>query len=265
MLADYLSELLNKGRVFDLGQPIFPGMPHHPNQPPFGYTLLKKHGDIKLQDGISFCSDVFMMGGHTGTHLDAVPHVAQNNLVFNDEDITDQQDYQNGLKIMSIDTTPPIVKKGVLLDIPKLLDVDVLPHDFGIGEKEMRQASQNAGIEIEESDVVLIRTGWIQFWEDRKKYLSVADGVPGVVEDGAHFLASKKIAFTGTDTPAYERTPPHHLPCHIILLKENGIQMMEMMNLEELSKTKTYSFLFIALPLKIRGGTGSPIRPIAIS
>jgi kynurenine formamidase len=166
---------------------------------------------------------------------------------------------------MGIDTTPPIVKKGVLLDVPELLGLDVLPNDYGIGERELREASQKSGIEIEKADVVLIRTGWIRYWEDRRKYLSVEDGVPGLVEDGTQFLASKEIAFTGTDTPAYERTPPHHLPCHVILLIENGIQIMEMLNLEELSRSKTYSFLFIALPLKIRGGTGSPIRPIAIS
>jgi kynurenine formamidase len=265
MLNSSINDLLNKGRVYDLGQDIFPGMPHHPNQPPFGYTLLKKHGDITLEEErISFCSDVFMMGGHTGTHLDAVAHVACNNRVYNDVDITDFQDYQNGLKLMPIDTTPPIVKKGVLLDIPRLLNGDVLPHDFGIGEKELRRASEHEGIEIEQGDVVLIRTGWIKFWNDRKKYLSVEQGVPGVIEGGAHFLASKGISFTGTDTTAYDKVPPHHLPCHVILLKENGIQIMEMLNLEELSKDRAYTFLFIALPLKIKGGTGSPIRPIAI-
>jgi kynurenine formamidase len=265
MLSTYANELLNKGRVFDLGQVIFPGMPHHPNQPPFGYTLLKKHGDITLEERkISFCSDIFMIGGHTGTHLDAVAHIACNNRVFNDVDITDLQDYQNGLKVMSIDTTPPIVKKGVLLDIPPLLDVEVLPHDFGIGEKELQRASEHEGVDIEKGDVVLIRTGWMRFWDDRKKYLSVDKGVPGVIEDGARFLASKGVSFTGTDTTAYDKVPPHYLPCHIILLKENGIQIMEMLNLEELSKNRVYAFLFIALPLKIRGGSGSPVRPIAI-
>ncbi|UCE34881.1 MAG: cyclase family protein [Deltaproteobacteria bacterium] len=266
MLSGYANELLNKGRVIDLGQPIFPGMPHHPNQPPFGYTLLKKHGDITLEEEkISFCNDLFMMGGHTGTHLDAVAHIACNNRVFNDVDITDLQDYQNGLKVMGIDTTPPIVRKGVLLDIPPILDVEVLPHDFGIGEKELQRASEDQGVEIEKGDVVLIRTGWMRFWDDRKKYLSVEKGVPGVIEDGANFLASREISFTGTDTTAYDRVPPHYLPCHIILLKENGIQIMEMLNLEELSKNRIYAFLFIALPLKIRGGAGSPIRPIAIA
>jgi kynurenine formamidase len=266
MLANHLSELLKKSKVFDLGQPYFTGMPHHPNQPPFAYTLLKKHGDITLEkERISFCNDLFTMGGHTGTHLDAKAHVARNNRITNDIDISDLQDYQNGLKIMGIETTPPIVKRGILLDIPQILNLEVLPYDFGIGEKEMEEAARKEGVKIEEGDVVLVRTGWMKFWDDRRKYLSLEEGVPGVIEDGAKFLAQKRISFTGSDTTAYDRVPPHHLPSHVILLAENGIQIMEMLNLEELSKNRTYTFLFIALPLKIRGGAGSPIRPIAIA
>jgi kynurenine formamidase len=153
----------------------------------------------------------------------------------------------------------------VLLDIGRLSNLEVLPNDFGIGEKEMREAAEKEGVKIEEGDVVLIRTGWIKFWDNRPKYLSIEEGVPGVVEDGARFLAQKKISFTGSDTTAYDKVPPHHLPCHVILLVENGIQIMEMLNLDELSKNRIYTFLFIALPLKIKGGAGSPIRPIAIS
>ena len=216
MLRSYASELLDKGRVFDLGQLIFPGMPHYPTQPPFGYTLLKKHGDITLgDDKISFCNDIFMMGGHTGTHLDAVAHVACNNRVFNDVDITNLQDYQNGLKVMGIDTTSPIVKKGILLDIPQLLNVEVLPHDFGIGEKELQQASHAEGVDIKKGDVVLIRTGWMKFWDDGKKYVSVDEGVPGVIEEGAQFLVSKGVSFTGTDTKPMIRYP--HIICHVML------------------------------------------------
>jgi len=265
IMENYIVELLDKARVFDLGQVIFPGMPHHPNQPPFGYVLLKKHGDIAIGDEkISFCNDIFIMGGHTGTHLDAVAHVARNNKVFGGVDISDLQSYQDGLAEMSIEHTPPVVRKGLLLDIPKLLNLDVLPHDFGIGEKELQAAIKAEGVNIMAGDVVLIRTGWMKFWDDRKKYLSIADGVPGVTEEGARFLASKKISFTGTDTTAYDKVPPHHLPSHVVLLIENGIQIMEMLNLEELALNNIHEFLFIALPLKIRGGAGSPIRPIAI-
>jgi len=265
MLANYLDELLKKSKVFDLGQTYYTGMPHHPNQPPFAYTLMKKHGDITLEkDRISFCNDLFTMGGHTGTHLDAKAHVARNNRITNNIDVSNLQDYQNGLKVMGIETTPPVVKRGILLDIPALHHLEVLPHDFGIDEKEMERAAENEGVRIEEGDVVLIRTGWMKFWDDRQKYLSLEHGVPGVVEDGAKFLARKSISFTGSDTTAYDKVPPHYLPCHVILLVENGIQIMEMLNLEELSKSRTYAFLFIALPLKIKGGAGSPIRPIAI-
>lgn len=265
MLANHLQELLQKSRVFDLGQPCYTGMPHHPNQPPFAYTLTKKHGDIILEkEKISFCNDLFTMGGHTGTHLDAKAHVARNNRVTNNVDISDLQDYQNGLATMGIETTPPIVSRGILLDIPRILNLEVLPHDFGIGEKEMQKAAESEGIEIEEGDVVLVRTGWIRFWDDRQSYLSIEEGVPGVVEDGAEFLAKKRISSTGSDTTAYDKVPPHYLPCHVILLMENGIQIMEMLNLEELAREHAYTFLFIALPLKIRGGTGSPIRPVAI-
>jgi kynurenine formamidase len=265
MLSHYLKDLLKEGKVFDLGMPYFTGMPHHPNQPPFAHTLLKKHGDITIgEEKISFCNDLFVIGGHSGTHLDAISHVARNNLVAGDVDITDLQDYQNGLKVKGIETTDPVVKRGILLDIPRLVGLDVLPYNFGIGKEEIQKAVDSEGVEIRENDVVLVRTGWIQYWDNRKKYVSAAEGFPGIVESGARYLAEHKISFTGADTTAYEKVPPHHLPCHVILLMENGIQIMEMLNLEKLSEEKIFTFLFIALPLKLIGGAGSPIRPIAI-
>ena len=265
MLAEHLKGLLEKSKVFDLGQPYYTGMPHHPNHPPFAYSLTKKHGDITLgPDRISFCNDLFTMGGHTGTHIDAKVHCARDNRVTGGVDISEHQDYQKGVSLMGIDTTAPIVKKGVLLDIPAYLGTEVLDHGQGVGAKEMEGAAAREGVEIGEGDVVLIRTGWSRFWDNRQKYLSHEEGCPGVVEDGARFLASKKVSFTGADTTAYEKVPSA-LPCHVILLVENGIQIMEMLNLEELSRERVYTFLFIALPLKIRGGVGSPVRPIAIA
>ena len=266
MLAAHLKQLLEKSRIFDLGHPYYTGMPHHPNHPPFAYSLTKKHGDITAgAERISFCNDLFTMGGHTGTHLDAKVHCARDNKVTGGVDISEHQDYQNGVSLMGIDTTLPIVKKGILLDIPAYLGTDVLTHEYGVSEKDMQAAAKKEGVEIEAGDVVLIRTGWTKYWNNRQEYLSHEEGVPGVVEDGARFLARKKISFTGADTTAYEKVPAATLPCHVILLVENGIQIMEMLDLEELSREKVYTFLFVALPLKIRGGVGSPVRPIAIA
>ena len=237
MLAEHLETLLTKSKVFDLGQPYYTGMPHHPNHPPFAYSLTKKHGDIRVgPNKISFCNDLFTMGGHTGTHLDAKVHCARDNRVTGEIDISEFQDYQQGVSLMGIDTTPPIVKRGVLLDIPAILGMEVLPHEYGIGQKELQAAAEKQGLEIKEGDVVLIRTGWSKYWDNRQQYLSHEEGVPGLVEDGARFLAAKKISYTGADTTAYEKVPSLDLPCHVILLVENGIQIMEMLNLEELSK-----------------------------
>lgn len=249
MIAEHLKRLIETSKIFDLGQPYYTGMPHHPNHPPFAYSLTKKHGDIVIgKERISFCNDLFTMGGHTGTHLDAKVHCARNNRVTGGVDVSSYQDYQNGVSVMGIETTPPIVKKGVLLDIAAYLEMDVLPHDYAIGATEIEAAARKEGLEIEPGDVVLIRTGWSRFWSDRQKYLSHEEGVPGIIEAGARFLAGKKISFTGSDTTAYEKVPSPTLPCHVILLLENGIQIMEMLNLEELSRERVYTFLFIALP-----------------
>ena len=265
MIAEHLKKTLETSKVFDLGQLYYTGMPHHPNHPPFAYSLTKKHGDIVVgKDRISFCNDLFSMGSHTGTHLDAKVHCARENKVTGGVDILEYQDYQKGVSIMGIDTTPPIVKKGVLLDIPGYLGKDVLDHNDCIGAAELEGAAAKQGVGIDPGDVVLVRTGWSRYYSDRQKYLSHEEGVPGVVEDGARYLADKKISFTGADTTAFEKVPSN-LPCHVILLVENGIQIMEMLNLEELARERVYNFLFIALPLKIRGGVGSPIRPIAIA
>jgi kynurenine formamidase len=88
--------------------------------------------------------------------------------------------------------------------------------------------------------------------------------VPGLTLEAAQFLVEAGMRLTGADTTAYEVVPTKSMEVHIFLLAEQGIQIMEMLNLEELAQEKVYRFVFIAIPLKIRGGTGSPIRPIAI-
>jgi len=236
MISGCLEELLKEGQVFDLSQDLYPGMPHHPNQAPFGYTILKTSGHHFGRGKNQLLQRYIHDGGHTGTHMDAVAHVARDNTVFDNVDIAHKQDYQNGLQHMSIDVTPPFVKRGVLLDIPALVNEEVLPSDFGIGQNELKQTVQKEGITIEKGDVALIRTGWIKYWSDIKKYLLVEKGVPGVTPDGGRYLVSSGISLTGSDTTAYDKVPPHHLPCYVIQLVENGIKIMEMLNLDELSR-----------------------------
>ena len=115
-------------------------------------------------------------------------------------------------------------------------------------------------------DVVLIRTGWGRHWQDVGAYLGVVSGVPGVDLSGARWLTGHGVRATGSDTIAYEVMPSPALEVHVHLLVEHGVPIMEAMNLDPLAEQGggASSFFFMAAPLSVRGGTGSPIRPLAI-
>jgi kynurenine formamidase len=264
MLGKEMRDLINEGKVYDLGQPYFPGMPHHPNHPPFAFSLTKKHGDVIYPGDVSASNCLFTTGGHTGTHLDALGHVSKKGKVFGNVKASKVQDYRAGLKRVGIDATPPVVRRGVLLDVAKALGKSVLPAAFPIGSKELEKTARREGVSLKPGDAVLIRTGWAKYWDDVKKYVGHETGAPGVNLDGAKWLVQRKMALTGSDTTAYERAPYTDLPVHSLLLPAKGIQIIEMLNLEGLAKDKVYEFLFVVLPLKIIGGTASPVRPIAI-
>jgi kynurenine formamidase len=116
--------------------------------------------------------------------------------------------------------------------------------------------------------VVLIRTGWAQHFQDAPRYLGQTDGVPGPDVEAGHWLAAAGIVATGSDTTAYEHIPAGQghsvLPVHRIMLVENGIHIIEHLNLEDASHRGLTEFTFVMAPLRITGGTGSPVRPVAV-
>jgi kynurenine formamidase len=258
-----LGSLIQKGKVYDLGMEYYVGMPHHPNHPPFAFSLSKIHGEVLYEGGVSACNCLFTTGGHTGTHLDALGHIALNGEVHGVGDIGPWQAYE-GLKKGGIDEVKPVVTRGVLLDIARLEGRECLDSGYRIGRKALEEAVISEGCSIEPGDAVLIRTGWIRYFADPPKYNSHHDGCPGLVEDGAEWLVEKGVRYVGADTVALEKTPTPNLPVHVILLVKNGIHIIEAMNLEPIAEERVYEFLFMASPLKIRGGSASPVRPIAL-
>ncbi|HXZ37058.1 MAG TPA: cyclase family protein [Thermodesulfobacteriota bacterium] len=263
MFTPELKGLITEGKIYDLGQPWYPGIPHHPLHPPFVYGLARKHGDVKFEGGGSSANDLFAFGGHTGTHLDAVGHISKDGKLFGGLEAAQEQDSLRGLSRRNIEETPPIISRGVLLDIPALKRVGVLEKGYPISRKDIQDAIAFQGVEIKPGDVVLVRTGWARYW-DHPSLFNDHEGVPGVTLEAARFLVEAGMRLTGTDTTAYEVVPSKSMEVHVFLLAEQGIQIMEMLNLEELARGKVYSFLFVVIPLKIKGGTGSPVRPIAI-
>ncbi len=263
MLTERIQEIARRSRIYDLGLPLFQGMPSAPIHPPFLFSLTKLHGEVVYRDGASAAGDLFSMGTHVGTHIDALGHVSRNGLVYGEREVDPIQSFSTGLREIGIDRVGPVVTRGVLLDIPRLRGTDRLDGTDEISGADLEAAARSQGVEVREGDTALIRTGWTQFWPDPKLYQG--HPAPGIGLDGAAWLVSRGVRFTGADTPAYEKTPARGLAVHLALMVDANVHIMEMMDLEALAKDKVHEFLFIALPLKIVGATASPIRPIAIA
>jgi kynurenine formamidase len=260
---DRIKQLLNHGTIYDLGQPYHVGMPHYPLHPPFAFSLARKHGDAVYGENVSAAAEIYTTGGHTGTHLDSLGHISIDGRLFSGIEASKVQDYPTGLKKRGIDETPPIMGRGLLLDIAGLKGVEALAGGYTVTPDDFKEALAQHALKIDEGDTILVRTGWAKYWNKPELFISNPEGAPGPGLEAAIWLASKKIRFVGSDTVAFEKMPSH-LPVHGFLIAEKGIQIIEMLNLENLSEDNIHEFVFTALPLRIIGGTASPIRPIAI-
>lgn len=260
---DELLAGLARAQIYDLAQPYYTGMPHHPNHPPFLFALNKKHGDYVARNGSSSASEGLALGGHVGTHIDALCHFSCGGKLHGGVPVAGVQSYSGGLEAYTVDTIAPIFRRGVLLDIARNRHADALPADFEIQPDDLAAAAQAQNVQIRAGDVVLLRTGWARYWDDAARFIAQVHG-PGPGEAGARWLSSHRIFAAGSDTVAFEKVPDSNMPVHVHLLVESGIHIIECLNLEQLAAEHRYTFLFVAAPLKIRGATGSPIRPLAI-
>jgi kynurenine formamidase len=264
-----LLDLISEHRLYDLAHSYFAGMPHFPTHPPFVFGLTRKHGDMVLEGGVSSSADSIAFGGHVGTHIDALCHFSCNGVLHGGLDAKGVQDDSNGFAQLGVETIPPILRHGVLLDIAAEMQLDVLPADFTITPDHLDAALKTAKTNIGPGDVVLLRTGWARYFNSFAQFATGGRGHavtgPGPEIEGARWLSERGVFAAGSDTIAFERLPAASMPVHVHLLVESGIHIIEALNLEDLSRDRIYEFVFIAAPLKIRGGTGSPIRPLALA
>jgi len=139
-----------------------------------------------------------------------------------------------------------------------------LPEGHAITAEELERA---ADVEVGKGDALLIRTGYGALWSNPETYLHAA----GISAAGSRWLIERKAGVVGADNMAFDVMGPADpelkvtLPGHVLLLVRAGIPIIENLNLEELAAAGIHEFVFVCLPLKMRGATGSPVRPIAIA
>ena len=264
-----LLDLIGEHRVYDLAHSYFAGMPHFPTHPPFVFGLTRKHGDMIFEGGASSSAESIALGGHVGTHIDALCHYSCDGMLHGGVEANTVQNDSSGFSKLGADTIPLILRHGVLLDIAAQMGLDALPADFAITPEHLDAALKTAKTNIGPGDVVLLRTGWARYFGNTAQFVTGGQGHavtgPGPELDGARWLSERGVFAAGSDTIAFEKVPAARMPVHVHLLVETGIHIIEALNLEGLSRDRIYEFVFIAAPLKIRGGTGSPMRPLALA
>ena len=208
---------------------------------------------------------VFTELGQIGTQFDGLAHQALGpylyNCIENDKVVT-----RTGFTKLGVEKVGALFTRGVMLDIAALKGVEVLPATYQITVADMEEAMRRQGVDFSAGDTVLVRTGWIRHYAvDNALYLGTS---PGIGVDAAEWLAKKNVMMVGADNCCVEVRPNPDkelaLPVHGFMLAVKGIFLLENLDLEAMARDKAYEFAFIVQPLKLKGGTGSTVAPIAV-
>lgn len=145
--------------------------------------------------------------------------------------------------------------------------MDALAPAYEITPADLEASVAQADVTLADGDIILMRTGWAQYWTDVPRYLGLnSEGALGPGAEAARWLARFNPFAIGTDTSAFEVMDKRNITMevHVILIAQCGIHLIENLDLEELARQVKREFAFIGLPLRITGATGSPLRPLAL-
>ncbi len=203
--------------------------------------------------------------GQVGTQIDMFSHQSIDNR-HNNCFVTDEITTRTGFTKLGVEKIGAIYARGVLIDVAAAKGVDMLEAGYEISVEDLQAALKRQGVSLRRGDAVLIHTGWGKLWGvDNAKYNS---GCPGIGIPAAEWLAKQDPVLFGADNFPVEVAPNPDknlsLPIHQLALSVYGIFLLENMKLDELATKKVYEFAFVVQPLKIKGGTGSTVAPIAI-
>ena len=274
------ARLIRDGRLFRLARERFPGMPLFPGHPAFSVLAYRTPQGLRATGErtwgvdndacLGYMSELVMGTTHSGAHIDAHAH-----MTVGDEDRwhggsarTDLGDF--GPLRGDASEIPPLWRRGVLYDVPAHRGVDALGAGEPVTAEEVAAIEAATGVAAGAGDVALFRTGCLRYWPDPERLAAHKGAGPDI--SAARLLADRDVVAVGSDTETFEvqpapdpGVPANPQPVHTLLLIQRGIYIMEGLDCEELAAAGVREFLFVALPLAIRGATGSMIDPVAIT
>jgi kynurenine formamidase len=265
---------ITKGNVYSLGIPIqghgVPLMDYRGT--PMRLTLQDSTDDgiyemYGCHKGTGAHEDVLVMASHTTSHMDALVHVYGEYKHYNGVP-HDTMHALGGAQKLGIDKVAGFAARAVLLDMVKYFGgtEDWVTLGRNITSEDLQGAAAAQGVEVRAGDVVLIRTGYLQFWWQNAPNPTPFEQA-GIGLDAARWLASKDVVAVGCDNAAVEVIPfdeNDFLAVHKVLLVDHGIYLLEFLNLADPARDEVYEGVITVAPLKVTGATGSPINPIFI-
>jgi kynurenine formamidase len=258
------ARLIKTGEVFELGRVLSETMPLNPGRR-FEIVTKRTRNDPGSNRRSSNEELVVSEIGQVGTQFDMFSHQliagSAYNCVKNEEIAT-----RTGFSKLGVEQVGSLITRGVLLDIAALKRVPMLAQTYEVTPQDLQQALSAQKLTLQPGDAVLIHTGWGAQWgKDNAAYLR---GSPGLSTAAAEWLAKQDPMLVGADNTAVEISPNPNAdlagPGHQIFLVVNGIHLLENLRLDELAARGVHEFALIVQPLKIQGGTGSTVAPVAV-
>ncbi|HEY2053914.1 MAG TPA: cyclase family protein [Solirubrobacterales bacterium] len=256
-----------EGRTIRLAQELYPGAP--------GVSLRKFNQIILAHETLhemrfgphgaetTGMEETVTSTLHIGCHLDGLGHCGINGTHYNGARYGEFYN-AGGLTKFGAETFPNWVTRGVCLDICALEGVDVLPGAFEVTPEHLEAAEERQGVEVQAGDAVVIHTGWGSNYDDPDSYMGVE---PGAGWDASHWLTDRRVSVVAADNWGFEvhpGDPEQPFVCHEHLLVETGTYIVENIDSSALVESGRSAFLWLMLPIPIRGATASWVSPLAV-
>lgn len=201
-----------------------------------------------------------------GSQIDGLGHLGEDGLYYN---CNDERDFAaiTGLTKLGVHNIPPLVGRAVILDMAGYFGKDMLAAGDNFGEADIKAAAAAQGVEFRQGDIILFHTGWTEGMLESDPTAWVS-GEPGLNNEGARYVASLDPMAVGADTWGIEPIPAPEgdgvFYGHVVLLKDNGIYLLETMNTGPLLREGVNEFMFVLGQARIRGTVQMIINPVAL-
>lgn len=207
--------------------------------------------------------------GHVGTQFDGPAHIGKRvtqddgtveNVFYNGIRWSEMQD-PYAMRKLGVENVRPYLTRGVLIDVAGYKGVETLPDGYVVTLADVRGALAAQGMneaDIRTGDALLFNFGWWRLWPEPK---AMGFEWPGIGREVAEWVVERQASMVGSDAATDE---PTQWAVHDLLTLQNGIFNLEMMQFEDLLADEVYEFLFVFTPLRLKGASGSPGRPIAV-